>query len=157
MGSIQISSMSWERSGKPGRFSFFPKGALTHHPEGAVVLAVGKPCALRGGLRLLRQPPDNATAPMGAAVIVCADGKFPATSAENWGRNSLPYVAACLRKPATGSFAAEMDGRSARPFSLCERETEKRNEVNERWQFTIWKQKWSAGAQAAPPWPLPLI
>ena len=37
MGSIQISSMSWERSGKPGRFSFFPKGALTHHPEGAVV------------------------------------------------------------------------------------------------------------------------
>ena len=31
MGSIQISSMSWERSGKPGRFSFFPKGALTHH------------------------------------------------------------------------------------------------------------------------------
>ena len=67
------------------------------------------------------------------------------------------YVAACLRKPATGSFAAEMDGRSARPFSLCERETEKRNEVNERWQFTIWKQKWSAGAQAAPPWPLPLI
>ena len=113
-------------------------------------------CALRGGLRLLRQPPDNATAPMGAAVIVCADGKFPATSAENWGRNSLPYVAACLRKPATGSFAAEMDGRSARPFSLCERETEKRNEVNERWQFTIWKQKWSAGAQAAPPWTLPL-
>ena len=37
MGSIQISSMSWERSWKPGRFSFFPKGALTHHPEGAVV------------------------------------------------------------------------------------------------------------------------
>ena len=148
----------WEASGKPGASLFFlPKGALTHHPEGAVVLAVGKPCALRGGLRLLRQPPDNATAPMGAAVIVCADGKFPATSAENWGRNSLPYVAACLRKPATGSFAAEMDGRSARPFSLCERETEKRNEVNERWQFTIWKQKWSAGAQAAPLWPLPLI
>ena len=41
--------------------SFIPKGALTHHPEGAVVLAVGKPCALREGLRLLRQPPDNAT------------------------------------------------------------------------------------------------
>ena len=51
-----------------GALLFFPKGALTHHPEGAVVLAVGKPCALRGGLRLLRQPPDNATAPMGAAV-----------------------------------------------------------------------------------------
>ena len=34
MGSIQGSSMMMERSGKPGRFSFFPKGALTHHPEG---------------------------------------------------------------------------------------------------------------------------
>jgi len=31
-----------------------------------------------------------------------------------------------LRRPATGSFAAEMDGHSARPFSLCKRETEKR-------------------------------
>ena len=83
-------------------------------------------CALRGGLRLLRQPPDNATAPAGAAVIVCADGKFPATGAENWGRNSLPYVAACLRKPATGSFAAEMGGRSARPFSLLRKRNRKK-------------------------------
>jgi len=41
-----------------------------------VVLAVGKPCALRGGLRLLRQPPDNATAPASAAVIVCAIGQI---------------------------------------------------------------------------------
>lgn len=31
MGSIQDSSMMMERSGKPGRFSFSPKGALTHH------------------------------------------------------------------------------------------------------------------------------
>ena len=31
--------------------------------------------ALRGGLRLLRKPPDNATTLAGAAVIVCADGK----------------------------------------------------------------------------------
>lgn len=31
MGSIQGSSMIVERSEKPGRFSFFPKGALTHH------------------------------------------------------------------------------------------------------------------------------
>ena len=74
----------------------------------------------------MRQPPDNATAPAGAAVIVCADGKFPATGAENWGRNSLPYVAACLRKPATGSFAAEMGGRSARPFPLLRKRNRKK-------------------------------
>ena len=116
----------WEVSGKPGTFLFFiPKGALTHHPEGAVVLPAATVRSARR-MRLLRQPPDNATAPMGAAVIVCADGKFPATSAENWGRNSLPYVAACLRKPATGSFAAEMDGRSARPFSLLRKRNRKK-------------------------------
>ena len=33
MGSIQISSMSWERSGKPGRFSFFPKGRTYSPPR----------------------------------------------------------------------------------------------------------------------------
>ena len=89
--------------GNWGPPSFFSrKGALTHHPEGAVVLAVGKPCALRGGLRLLRQPPDNATALANAAVI------------------------ACLRKPATGSFDAEMDGRSARPFSLLRKRNRKK-------------------------------
>ena len=83
-------------------------------------------CALRGGLRLLRQPPDNATAPAGAAVIVCADGKFPATGAENWGRNSLPYVAACLRKPATGSFAAEMDSALAPSIFSFTKEKQKK-------------------------------
>ena len=73
MGSIQISSMSWERSGKPGRFSFFPKGALTHHPGGAVVFPAEIVRSARR-MRLLRQPPDNATTPAGAAAIVCADG-----------------------------------------------------------------------------------
>ena len=41
-----------KRSEKSERSSFFiPKGALTHHPNGvwAVVLAVGKPCALAEG------------------------------------------------------------------------------------------------------------
>ena len=33
MGSIQISSMSWERSGKPGRFSFFPEGRTYSPPR----------------------------------------------------------------------------------------------------------------------------
>ena len=42
-------------------------------------------CALRGGFRFLRKATDNATAPAGAAVIVCADGKFPAPSAVNQG------------------------------------------------------------------------
>ena len=34
-------------------------------------------CALRGGFRFLRKATDNATAPAGAAVIVCAIGQIP--------------------------------------------------------------------------------
>ena len=120
---------------------FSRKGALTHHPEGAVVLAVGKPCALRGGLRLLRQPPDNATAPASAAVIVCAG-----LSCFRF-RNSLRPARTNL--PPAALFAAMTRSSTSGHFLFCERETEKKNEVNERWQFTIWKPKWSAGARGA--------
>ena len=67
MGSIQISSMSWERSGKPGRFSFFPKGALTHHPEGAVVFPA----------EIVRSPRGIA-ASADAAGQGCISAKLPA-------------------------------------------------------------------------------
>jgi len=43
------------RSGQPGRFSFIPKGALTHHPEGAVVLPAATVRSARR-MRLLRKP-----------------------------------------------------------------------------------------------------
>ena len=43
MGSIQIGSMSWERSGKPGRFSFFPKGRTYSPPDN-----IGRWYPLRG-------------------------------------------------------------------------------------------------------------
>jgi len=38
-----------------GALLFFPKGALTHHPEGAVVLPAATVRSLRG-MRLLREP-----------------------------------------------------------------------------------------------------
>ena len=63
-----------------------------------MVLAVGKPCALRGGLRLLRKPPDNATAPAGAAVIVCAG-----LSCFRFGNSLLP---ARTNLPPAALFAA---------------------------------------------------
>ncbi|MEQ2859238.1 hypothetical protein, partial [Brotocaccenecus cirricatena] len=47
-------------------------------------------------MRLLRQPPDNATAPAGAAVIVCAIGQIPSLQPTLFSNR--------LRKPATGSF-----------------------------------------------------
>ena len=51
------------------------------------------------------------------------------------------YFSNRLRKPSTGSFTAEMDGALSVHFLFYERETEKGNEVNERWQFTIWKRR----------------
>ena len=47
MGTVQTCSMILERSGQPGRFSFFPKGALTHHPQaGGGIPPVGRARAL---------------------------------------------------------------------------------------------------------------
>ena len=43
------------RSGKPERFFFIPKGALTHHPGGAVVFPMETVRSPRG-MRLLRKP-----------------------------------------------------------------------------------------------------
>ena len=85
---------SWENKSKfqmgglretGGPSSFFSRRAylLTTCKTGGGMPAAS--CALRGGLRLPQQPPDNATAPVGAAVIVCADGKFPTPDAENLG------------------------------------------------------------------------
>ena len=72
MGSIQISSMSWERSGNPGRFSFFPKGALTHHPGGAVVFPA----------EIVRSPRGIA-ASADAAGQGCISVKLPALSMQS--------------------------------------------------------------------------
>ena len=65
-------SMSWERSGKPGRFSFFPKGALTHHPEGAVVFPA----------EIVRSPRGIA-ASADAAGQGCISVKLPALSMQS--------------------------------------------------------------------------
>jgi len=99
---------------------------------------------------LLRKPPDNAAALAGAAVIVCAG-----RSCFYFGNSLLP---ARTNLPPAALFAAMTRSSASGHFLFCERETEKRkNEVKKIWRFIIWKQRWSAGAQAAPPWPLPLI
>ena len=67
----RIDARGVRETGRP--VSFVPKGALTHHPEGAVVFPAEIVRSARR-MRLLRKPPDNATTPAGAAAIVCADG-----------------------------------------------------------------------------------
>ena len=51
------------------------------------------------------------------------------------------------------------DGQAFSPsiFSFAKEKQKKENEVNEQWQYTIWRRRWSAGAQDAPLWPPPLI
>ena len=66
----------------------------------------------------------------GSAAIVHANG-----SCFEIGNNTV-----YLRKPATGSFVAVLDGAAVQVL-FCEREPEKDTGVNAQWQFTIWKQK----------------
>ena len=74
-------------------------------------------CALRGGLRLLRKPPDNATAPASAAVIVCAG-----LSCFRFGNSLRP---ARTNLPLAALFAAMTRSSTSGHFLFCERETEK--------------------------------
>ncbi len=133
----------WEVSGKPGAFLFFsPEGRTYSPPEGAVVFPAEIVRSARR-MRLLRQPPDNATAPASAAVIVCAG-----RSCFCFGNSLAPLPAQtchrqlCLRLCPKLIFGA---------FSLLRKRNRKRkNEVKKIWRFIIWKRRWSAGAQAAP-------
>ena len=98
----------WEVSGKPGAFPFFiPKGALTHHLQSRrwYPSRWSGSCAphelsfrqfSRGGRQCRKR-----TFPVQSAL-------YFALSAKRWGGILPPHPAACLRKPATGSFYAVM-------------------------------------------------
>ena len=64
MRGIQGNTMIFMRSGQPGRFSFIPKGALTHHPEGAVVFPSETVRSARR-MRLLWEPYGQCHIPLG--------------------------------------------------------------------------------------------
>ena len=61
MRDFQIGTMKFGRSGQPGRYSFFPKGALTHHPQaGGGIPPVGRDRALSEGSAAPAERTDNA-------------------------------------------------------------------------------------------------
>ena len=76
-----------------------------------------KSCALRGGCGCCGQPPDNATAPASAAVIVCAG-----LSCFRFGNSLRP---ARTNLPPAALFAAMTRSSTSGHFLFCERETEK--------------------------------
>ena len=129
---------------------FLPKGALTHHPEGAVVLACWQ--AVRS--------------PRGTAAAAAASRQCHSTCGccchrlRDWA-NTVASTDAIFQPPAQTCHRqlCRRDGQAFSPsiFSFAKEKQKKENEVNETWQFTIWKRRWSAGAQGALPWPPPLI
>ena len=98
----------WEVSGKPGAFLFFiPKGALTHHLQSRRWY----PSRWSGSCA----PHELSSRQFSRGGRQCRKRTFPvqsalyfALSAKRWGGILPPHPAACLRKPATGSFYAVM-------------------------------------------------
>ena len=84
--------------------SFFSVKRRTYSPPAkqAVVSLLRRVVRSARRMRLLREPPDNATSPAGAGVIACG-------AQSGLGQND-PHHFGTLRKPATGSFTAAMDG-----------------------------------------------
>ena len=95
----------------------FPQSQrLCGSPFAAVVLPAATVRSARR-MRLLRQPPDNATTPAGAAVIVCAG-----RSCFRFGNSLRP---ARTNLPLAALFAAMTRSSTSGHFLFCERETEK--------------------------------
>ena len=84
--------------------SFIPKGALTHHPEGAVVLPAATVRSARR-MRLLRKPYGQCHSSAALLSLSTQSAICFASSS----KQLFPFwkqLAACLRKSATGSFIA---------------------------------------------------
>ena len=103
--------MSWQERrcnaegfGRPEPFFFLCEERTYSPPAKQAVVSLPSVRLVRSArrMRLLREPPDNATSPAGAAVIACG-------AQSGVGQNGPPHFGT-LRKPATGSFIAVMDG-----------------------------------------------
>ena len=146
-----------EASRATGTFLFFPKGALTHHPGGAVVFPLEIVRSPRG-IRLLRKPDGqchiSADLLSSSTQLVCgkrsqntvaSTDSIPPTARTNLPQHrALPSVAAALSAVMTISIADS--------HFLFHKEKQKLYErpgTNE-WQFTIWKQRWSAVEKVDP-------
>ena len=100
-------------------FSFPHKAGFAGTPFAAVVsLPSVRLVRSARRMRLLREPPDNATSPAGAAVIACGAQSGVA-------QNDPPHFRT-LRKPATGSFIAVMDGAYCTSIFFFGKETKTR-------------------------------
>ena len=117
----RIDARGVRETGRP--VSFIPKGALTHHPEGAVVLPAATVRSARR-MRLLREPYGQCHITAVLLSLATQSAMCFASSSKQLFPEWKQF-AACLRKPATGSFIAERVSQFTTPFSFCEKETKK--------------------------------
>ena len=99
------------------------------------------------GLRLLRQPMDNAT--LEAKVLSLSTQLVCGTYRTGYRRLKLRYSTNCPHKPATGRFVCGMTISSTDSHFLFGQRNRNNERREQEWRFTIWKQRLSAGAQAA--------
>ena len=142
--------MSWQERrcnaegfGRPEPFFFLCEERTYSPPAKQAVVSLPSVRLVRSArrMRLLREPPDNATSPAGAAVIACG-------AQSGLGQNDPPHFRT-LRKPATGSFIAAMDGAFCPSIFFFGKETKTRvrhfsvprKGCDLLWQFIIWKQR----------------
>ena len=119
-------------------FSFPHKAGFAGTPFAAVVsLPSVRLVRSARRMRLLRQPPDTATSPSGAVVIACG------------AQSGVGPHFGTLRKPAAGSFSADMDGACCPSIFFFGKETKTRAHrfsvprkgCDLLWRFIIWKQR----------------
>ena len=110
--------MSWQERrcnaegfGRPEPF-FFLCEERTYSPPAkqAVVSLLRRAVRSARRMRLLREPPDNATSPAGAGVIICASGISPAF-------NAVQLSDACVNLPPA-ALPQIWTVLAARPFSF---------------------------------------
>jgi len=105
--------------------SSVPKGALTHHPEGAVVLPAATVRSARR-MRLLREPYAQCHSSADLLSLATQSAICFALSS----KHLFPFwkqLANCPHKPATGSFVCGYDPNlKLGSFSFCEKETKTR-------------------------------
>ena len=94
-----------EASRATGTFLFFPKGALTHHPGGAVVFPLEIVRSPRG-IRLLRKPDGQCHS---SADLLSLSTQLVRGILTEYRRFNRQYSTNCPHKPATGSFVCGYD------------------------------------------------
>ena len=140
-----------ETSRLTGTFLFFPKGALTHHPDGAVVFPTETVRSAKR-MRLLRQPDGqchiSAELLSLSTQLVCGKRSQNTVSLTD----GIPPTARTNLPPA--ALSAVMTLSSTEGHFLFHKEKQKLHERIgiTKWRSIIWKPKSSAGAQDDPPW-----